>query len=668
VIKPRTHALRSFCKLLCGWPFWLGHFLVLTWGFILLTSGPPVCMADDLPEAQIAAHFRAGQEALRQGEFERATEEFKKVLALDPTLVEGQVNLGLAYQSLLDYESAVRFLTKALRERPNLAAPNLIVGLDYLKLGVPAQATPFLRQTLKLEPSNGEAHRALASAYLDQSDFRRAAEEFRQTSDLNPDKPEALFKLGHDYLELSARLAYRGAHLYRESAWGHRFLADLLFQRDRWQSAAREYQKALAIDAKQSGLHTALGQAHLRGGKLEEAGAEFHRELELDPRNDLAWLGLAEKQLATNQPAAAVEAVGKVWESSPEILAAQREFPAIELSRETAYALVEKLQTCPDGPAKDFLLAALYSIAGEGNDAESQWRSFQAELTARQKAKNSIPRGAADPCTAHHYSECLRSLEGRKGLTATQLLILGKSQFALRQYDRAADSLARVTGVTNENVEASYWLALCYHALGAETYARLEESFPDSWRNHQLQGEGFALRRDLDSAIKEFQLALHLKPDEAELHEAIGEAYLDKHLDDEAQKELEAALALEPTRIHSLCLLGRLYVQQRENDKAVPYLQRALRVQPDQVEASSLLGTAYVRLGRFADAVPKLQKAASSDFYGNVHYQLSLAYRRLGQSQLAQKALTRSQELRQSSLERDQAIVMGVPQNEGDFK
>ena len=634
---------------------------------MLLAGGPPASMADDLPEAQIAAHFRAGQEALRQGEFLRATEEFKKVLALDSTLVEAEVNLGLAYQSLLDYQSAIQYLTKALRERPNLAVPNLIVGLDHLKLGAPAKATPFLKQSLKLDPSNREAHRALASAYLDQNNFRQAAEEFRQTSNLNPDKPEALFKLGHDYLELSARLAYRGAHLYRESAWGHRFLGDLLFQRDRWESSAREYQKALAIDAKQSGLHTALGQAHLRGGKFGEAEVEFHRDLEFDPQNELAWLGLAEKQLATNQPMAAVEAVAKVWESSPEFLAVQREFPTIELSREAADALVEKLQTSRDGAPKDFLLASLYLIAGKGSEAEIRWKSFRTELTAREKTKGGLP-GAGGPCPAHHYSECLRALEGRNTLTARQLLMLGKAQFALRQLDHAADSLAGVTGVTNENVEASYWLALCYHALGAETYARLEESFPDSWRNHQLQGEGFALRGDLDNAIKEFQRALQLKPDEPELHEAIGEAYIDKHLDDEAQKELEAALALEPTRTHSLCLLGRLYVQQRENEKAVPYLQRALRVQPDQVEASSLLGTAYVRLGRFADAVPKLQRAASSDFYGNVHYQLSLAYRKLGQTQLAQKALTRSQELRQSSLERDQAVVMGVPQNEADFQ
>ena len=415
VIRPQLHVFRCLsCEPFAGWLIRFQKFLVLTWGFILLTSGPLPSLAADAPEAQIAAHFRAGQEALRQGEFVRATEEFKKVLALDPTLVEGQVNLGLAYQSLLDYESAIRYLTKALRERPSLAAPNLIVGLDYLRLGAPAKATPFLKQALKLDPSNREAHRALASSYLDRSDFRGAAEEFRQTSVFDPDEAERLFKLGHDYLELSARLAYRGAHLYRESAWGHRFLADLLFQRDRWESAAREYQKALGIDPRQTGLHTSLGQAYLRGSKLEEAEAEFHREIELDPKNELAWLGIAEKQLVTDRTAAAVEAVGKVWESSPEFLAVQREFPTIELSREAAYALVEKLQTSPDGASKDFLLASLYSIAGKGDEAESRWRSFQTELTARQKPQASTAIGTAGPCPAHHYSACLQSLEGRK--------------------------------------------------------------------------------------------------------------------------------------------------------------------------------------------------------------------------------------------------------------
>src|SRR5436190_14954897 len=218
-----------------------------------LTFQPALCQSS---EDQVLQHFRAGQEALRQGEFARATQEFRSVLALDPTLVEAEVNLGLAYHSLSEYDLSVRHLTKALRARPNLLAPNVIVGMDYVKLGFPDKALTFLQHALKLDPSNREARQALASCYLSQENFRGAAEQFRQLAALEPDKSEAWFKLGHEYLDLSARLAYRGAHLYRESAWGHRFLGDLLFQRSRWNEAAQEYKKALAADPKQSGLHT----------------------------------------------------------------------------------------------------------------------------------------------------------------------------------------------------------------------------------------------------------------------------------------------------------------------------------------------------------------------------------------------------------------------------
>src|SRR5689334_14722562 len=179
-------------------------------------------------EDQIERSFRAGQQALKQGEFARAAEEFKKVLAIDPTLVEAEVNLGLAYQSLFEYDQAVRHLTKGLRERPNLVGPTVIVGMDYLKLGSPEKAVPFLQQALKLDPSNLDAAQALASSYLGQEDFRSAAEEFREMAAMNSDKSEAWFQLGHEYLDLSARLAFRGARLYPESAWGHRFLGDLL--------------------------------------------------------------------------------------------------------------------------------------------------------------------------------------------------------------------------------------------------------------------------------------------------------------------------------------------------------------------------------------------------------------------------------------------------------
>jgi Flp pilus assembly protein TadD len=221
-----------------------------------------------------------------------------------------------------------------------------------------------------------------------------------------------------------------------------------------------------------------------------------------------------------------------------------------------------------------------------------------------------------------------------------------------------------VHGTASENAEASYWLERTYQAQGAEAYARLEESFPDSWRTHELRAEGYAIRSDLRNALKEFQAALELGPNEPEVHEALGEVYLDHLENDAAQSELEKTLALDPSRTHALYLLGRVYVQKKDNEKALPYLERAVRLRPNLAEANSLLGTAYLRLGQFANAISSLEKAASSDHYGNVHYQLSVAYRKLGQPERARKELSRSQDLRRGYLEHDQAMIMGSPQPE----
>src|SRR2546429_9265536 len=90
---------------------------------LAVSSIIPARVSSQTSEAQIEQSFRAGQQALNQVDFTHAAEDFKKVLALDPSLVEAEVNLGLAYQSLFEYDLAVRLLEKALRERPNLLGP-----------------------------------------------------------------------------------------------------------------------------------------------------------------------------------------------------------------------------------------------------------------------------------------------------------------------------------------------------------------------------------------------------------------------------------------------------------------------------------------------------------------------------------------------------------------
>ena len=614
-------------------------------------------------DQQIAVSFRAGQAAIKEGDFHRAVEEFKKVLSLDPSLAEAEVNLGLAYQSLLDYDAAARHLAHALRERPNLPGPNVIAGMDYIKLGSPEKALPYIKHALELDPSSQDAHEAMALYCLTQENLEGAAEQYRKVADLNSDKPEALFKVGHEYLDLAARLAFRGAHLYPDSPWGHRFLGDMLSERDRWEDAGHEYQKALALDPRQPGLHTLLGESYLHIAKPGDAEAEFHQELQIDARYAQAWLGLANIQLAKAQAPDALASVDAVWKNSPEFLKAHSDFLPAEFSKETAEACIASLLDRPEGPAKHFLLAALYAATGENALADRETQSFQSDL-ARWQQTSPQARPGPESCKFHLSSQCITWVQKTKPLTSSSYLTLGRAYFELHQYQRAGEKLAQVHGDKNANSEASYWLERTFQSLGAESYAQLEASFPDSWRTHELRAEDFALRRDHDNAIKEYEAALQLRPDEAELHEALGEFYLDNHSDQDAQHELQKAATLDPSRTKTLYLLGSLFIMSNENDKAVPFLRRALELQPNLTEASGLLGTAYVRMGQFADAVPWLERASSLDHYGNVHYQLYMAYRKLGKTELAQKALARSQEIRKSSLERDQALIMGSRQVE----
>jgi tetratricopeptide (TPR) repeat protein len=632
-------------------------FFVFSLAFWLIAPRATNCQT---LEEQVAAHFRAGQQALRQGELTQAEEEFKKVLALDPKLAEARVNLGLVYHALGEYSRSASNLATALREKPDLAGPTSILGIDYLKLGETQKGIPVLQRALRMDPSNLEGRRALALCYVSKDGFRQAADEYRELARLNLDKSDALYLLGHDYVNLAAHLAFRGAEVYRGSPWGNRFLGDMLAQRARWNDAAEEYAHSLAGDPKQPGLHTSLGFAYLHAGKPEKAEAEFALELNLDYKSESALLGLAETQIVRGQAGAALDAVQKAWDISPEYLALQRGFP--EFSPSTAKAVLANLPAAPEGAARDFLLAALNAAAGDTGQADDRWKAFQGEFRAWQNAGHSAAGGQADrdPCSAHRYAECARGLESRPNTSRAEQLLLGKTLFTLQQYDRAADTLASLLQNDKGNVEASYWLARAYQALGGDCYDRLEEDFPQSWRAHQLRAEGYAAREAYNDAIQEYQAALRLKPDEAELHEALGEQFLTKKSYDEARAELETSLKLDSSRARTLCLLGRLYVGTHETEKAVPYLQRALRYQPDMAEASDLLGTAFVRLGQDAQAISELEKAAPYDFYGDVHYQLYVAYRRLGKPELAGKALARSQELRRTSAARHQAMVSGV--------
>ena len=102
--------------------------------------------------------------------------------------------------------------------------------------------------------------------------------------------------------------------------------------------------------------------------------------------------------------------------------------------------------------------------------------------------------------------------------------------------------------------------------------------------------------------------------------------------------------------------IGLLRYYQRRYAEAIPLLEQYLAAQPDALAARADLGRAYVHLGQYKNAVVELTKAAEADERGDIHYQLSIALRKLGRTQEADAALKRSTEIRESRLSREQRL------------
>jgi predicted Zn-dependent protease len=615
----------------------------------------PAPASDD--NQKVIEVFRAAQQDMQAGRIESAIQGFKKVLQLEPGLVEARANLGLAYNAAGYYEQAATELSAAAKQRPDLLPASLFLGISYLKLGSPEKAIAPLNHALALDASNQDARSALASAELSEENYGKASEQFRWLFAAQSDKADAWYKLGHNYLQMVKRLTTTLSVRFPDSAWSRRLAGDILVERRAWNEAAFAYGKAIQAQAAQPGLHADLGKALLRAGKTAEAESEFNNELSRDPYESQALLGTAQVQLLEGNAQSALEAVSKVWQTSPEILAQVSDFPSIAPSTDAARQIAAALEKGSSNPPREFLLSALLRILGDSAASDEARANFEKSAQAPVRSTPERDLLSRSACERHQERACAELLALQKPITSSDLLRLGQALFVLNRHEAASNAFATAVSQNKESAQALYWLDRAYLRLADECFDQLTAAYPDSWRAHELKGESFSIRQADQEAIAEFRVAARMHPADAEIHEMLGEDLLRQKRPAEAKPELETALQLNPSAPRSLYLLGELYVDEREPAKGIPYLESALRYDPSLLEARPVLGRAYLKAGKPELAAPQLEQASRADRYGDLHYLLYEAYRDEGKQQLAAAALARSQELRRKSAADDQAKI-----------
>jgi tetratricopeptide (TPR) repeat protein len=185
----------------------------------------------------------------------------------------------------------------------------------------------------------------------------------------------------------------------------------------------------------------------------------------------------------------------------------------------------------------------------------------------------------------------------------------------------------------------------------------LTRVYPSVGQYHYLRGIALLQVGDSPASVESLQQAERLEPNRALTLIALGLAQNSRKLYAEAKPFLLRAVDLDPESVEGVAALAEAEEGIGEVKQAEEHAQRALSRDASQPIANLVLGMVRMREERYAEARDALEKAvATAPGLSKAHYQLSLAYARLGDSVRSAKSL----ELYQRSLRETEERVRAL--------
>jgi Tfp pilus assembly protein PilF/mono/diheme cytochrome c family protein len=136
---------------------------------------------------------------------------------------------------------------------------------------------------------------------------------------------------------------------------------------------------------------------------------------------------------------------------------------------------------------------------------------------------------------------------------------------------------------------------------------------PANFEAHYNLAAMLVSRGRFDDAIREYQTALRLRPDDAVVNNALGAALLADGQPRPAARILSDALESRPDYSDAHYNLGNALVQLGDLEGAAQQFRLALQEQPNDANAEANLGSALAELGRLAEAKSHFERALQID-------------------------------------------------------
>ena len=221
-------------------------------------------------------------------------EEFKsQVMSIirtiqSPSPANVLANDGFHLLSEQKYDEAKAAFDEALIENPESARAIAGLGRIHLAKKEAVQSLPLFTKAIRLKPEFLDGYKGMLEAYTMLNDQHGILETAKILHEINPDNPSYTLLIARQlienndldgsekYFRLSIRLSPKLAEAYK--GLGH-----VMFLKEEYDEAMKNFEKALDIDARDISVVNYLGMALVKKGKYDDGIHKYRMALKLDP-------------------------------------------------------------------------------------------------------------------------------------------------------------------------------------------------------------------------------------------------------------------------------------------------------------------------------------------------------------------------------------------------
>ena len=337
--------------------------------------------------------------------------------------------------------------------------------------------------------------------------------------------------------------------------------------------AVIELKNAIQLDPKDDAAYLELGETYLKLQEPREAFQAYTRAVSANPDNLKAQLKLGQMLLLGRQTEEAKKKVELILAKSPENVEALSLLSGVQVQEKDLDGAIKTLEKAASLDPKHFntvlSLGRLFLLKGEPGKAEEAY----------------LKAIALDPASTAPYIELSRIYAG-KG-----------------QYDKAEAELKRMIQASGSSYEALYVLALFYEST---------KKFEEAEKTH-LQAVGAAPQGDVaplmnlaayyarmksyDRALEAMRKAAEIKKDDPYVLVNMAELQIDFNKVDDAEATVDKVLAKEKGHVEANLIKGRIFLQRRDFGNALERFDVGVRESPRNPMAYYFRGLSHIGKG-----------------------------------------------------------------------